>query len=235
MALFGEKYGDSVRVLSMGAFSKELCGGTHVKRTGDIGTFKIISESGIAAGVRRIEAVTGDEALAVFQRYEMTLNSVLKHFKVTEDRLHSRLSALDQERKALEKQIDQLKAQAAAGKADQLVSSAKQIGEVKVLIAELDGVDAKTLRETVEKLRDKLGNSAVMIATKDGDKVSFVAAVAKPVSGKLPAGELVSFVAGKLGGRGGGKPELAQGGAPDVAGLAAALSAAQDFVAGKLA
>ena len=235
MALFGEKYGDSVRVLSMGEFSKELCGGTHVKRTGDIGTFKIISESGIAAGVRRIEAVTGDEALAVFQRYEMTLNSVLKHFKVTEDKLHARLSALDQERKALEKQIDQLKAQAASGKADQLVSSAKQIGEAKVLIAELDGVDAKTLRETVEKLRDKLGNSAVLIATKDGDKVSFVAAVAKPVSGKLPAGELVGFVAGKLGGRGGGKPELAQGGAPDVAGLAAALSAAQDFVAGKLA
>ena len=235
MALFGEKYGDSVRVLSMGEFSKELCGGTHVKRTGDIGTFKIISESGIAAGVRRIEAVTGDEALAVFQRYEMTLNSVLKHFKVTEDKLHARLSALDQERKALEKQIDQLKAQAAAGKADQLVSSAKQVGEAKVLIAELDGVDAKTLRETVEKLRDKLGNSAVLIATKDGDKVSFVAAVAKPVSGKLPAGELVGFVAGKLGGRGGGKPELAQGGAPDVAGLAAALAAAQDFVAGKLA
>ena len=235
MALFGEKYGDSVRVLSMGDFSKELCGGTHVKRTGDIGLFKILSESGIAAGVRRIEAVTGDEALAVFQRYEMTLNSVLKHLKVTEDKLHQRLSTLDQERKSLEKEIEQLKAQAAAGKAEQLIGGAKVFGDAKVLIAELDGVDAKTLRETVEKLRDKLGNSAVLIATKDGDKVSFVAAVAKTLSGKLPAGELVGFVAGKLGGRGGGKPELAQGGAPDVAGLSSALSSAQDFVAGKLA
>ncbi len=235
MALFGEKYGDSVRVLSMGEFSKELCGGTHVKRTGDIGFFKIIAEGGIAAGVRRIEAVTGAAALDVVHGQEQQLKALAAQFKSDVTQVPARIQQLVERSKQQEKEIEQLKAQAAAAKAGELLTSALDINGAKALVAFIDGLEAKTLRETVEKLRDKLGNSAVLIATRDGEKAAFVAAVAKTLVAKIGAGELVSFVAGQMNGRGGGKPEMAQGGAASADGLEAALEKAREFVAGKLA
>ena len=234
MALFGEKYGDTVRVLSMGEFSKELCGGTHVKRTGDIGLFKIISEGGIAAGIRRIEAVTGEGALAWLHERESQLNQLASALKSDVSNLPNRVQQMADRNKQLEKEIEQLKAAAAAGKAEQLINQAKKLGGVNVIVAELDGLDGKALREAAERLRDKLGEALVLLLSGDGEKLSYIAAASKSISGRIGAGEVVSHIAQLLGGRGGGKPEMAQGGAAVGGDVAAALTQTENFIANKL-
>ncbi|QGX41850.1 alanine--tRNA ligase [Permianibacter aggregans] len=234
MALFGEKYGDTVRVLSMGEFSKELCGGTHVKRTGDIGLFKIISEGGIAAGIRRIEAVTGEGALAWLHERESQLNQLASSLKSDVSNLPNRVQQMADRNKQLEREIEKLKAAAAAGKAEQLINQAKKLGGVNVIVAELDGLDGKALREAAERLRDKLGEALVLLLSSDGEKLSYIAAASKSVSGRIGAGEVVSHIAQLLGGRGGGKPEMAQGGAAAGSDVAAALTQTENFIANKL-
>lgn len=234
MALFGEKYGDSVRVLSMGDFSMELCGGTHVSRTGDIGLFKIVSEGGIAAGIRRIEAITGESALAWLHEREAQLGTLASALKVDVAALPARVQQISDRAKQLEKEVEQLKAAAAVQKAEQLLEFAKSKGEAKVLIAQIDQLDAKTLRETAEKLRDKLNNGVVLLISSDGEKLAFVATVAKSLSKTVSSGEIVSQLAQSLDGRGGGKPEMAQGGAPVGGDVEAAKSSVETWILSKL-
>ncbi|MEK8090095.1 alanine--tRNA ligase [Thermithiobacillus plumbiphilus] len=211
-ALFGEKYGDTVRVVRMGDFSSELCGGTHVRRVGDIGLFRIISESGVASGTRRIEAVTGRMALAMVREKEALLRQVADLLKASPQDAAKRLEGLLEQHRQLERQIEQIRAKAAASQGDNLADRAISLKGVKVLAAQLDGADAKTLRNTLDQLRDKLGNSAIVLAAVQGDKVSLVAGVSKDLSSRIPAGDLVNFVAQPLGGKGGGRPDMAQAG-----------------------
>ena len=230
MMLFGEKYGAQVRVLDIGS-SRELCGGTHVQRSGDIGLFKIVAEGGVAAGIRRVEAVTGDNALAYLQQIESTLGDVAGALKVTPAEVPARVgAALDQVR-ALEREIAALKGKLASAQGDDLLAGAVDVKGLKVLAAQLHGADAKTLRETMDKLKDKLKSAAIVLATVDGGKVQLAAGVTADRIGQVKAGELVNFVAQQVGGKGGGKADMAMAGGTDAAALAQALASVAGWVA----
>ena len=234
LMLFGEKYDNIVRVLNIGS-SIEFCGGCHVTRTGDIGSFKIVSEAGIAAGVRRIEAQTGFNALAVAQTNSEVLDAVLRNLHVKTTELPSKIDSLMNDMKALEKAIEQIKSKMAARAGDALVEKAIDVKGVKVLTARLDGIDAKALRETLFGLKDKLGSSVAVIAsvTEDG-KVQLGATVSADLTNRIKAGELVNLVAQPLGGKGGGKPDLAMAGAQSADGLDAAFAQVRPWVEAKL-
>jgi alanyl-tRNA synthetase len=233
MMLFGEKYGDEVRVLDIGS-SRELCGGTHVKRTGDIGLFKIVMESGVAAGVRRIEAVTGDNALSYVQVQLAQLDDVAAQVKAPTQEAAARVAQIVDTVKALEKELARLKSKLAASQGDDLLSAAVDINGVKVLAAQLDGADAKALRETLDKLKDKLKSAAIVLASTADGKVTLIAGVTPDIMAKVKAGELVNAVAQQVGGKGGGRPDMAQAGGTDVAALPAALASVQAWVESKL-
>ncbi|GAA6140699.1 alanine--tRNA ligase [Hydrogenophaga sp. 5NK40-0174] len=230
MMLFGEKYGDVVRVLDIGS-SRELCGGTHVQRTGDIGLFKVVSEGGVAAGVRRIEAVTGEHALAYLQSLESRVSEAAGVLKAPATELTSRISQTLDQVKALEKEVVALKGKLASSQGDELVTQAVDVNGIKVLAATLQGADAKTLRDTMDKLKDKLKTAAIVLAAVDGAKVQIAAGVTADSSGKVKAGELVNFVAQQVGGKGGGKPDMAMAGGTDAAALPQALASVQGWVA----
>jgi alanyl-tRNA synthetase len=227
--LFGEKYGETVRVLDIGS-SRELCGGTHVARTGDIGLFKIVSEGGVAAGVRRIEAVTGANALAYLQALEATVNSVAATLKTPVPEVQPRLVQVLEQVRALEREVGALKGKLASSKGDELLAQAVEVKGIKVLAAKLDGADAKTLRETMDKLKDKLKTAAIVLAAVDGAKVQLAAGVTADSMGKLKAGELVNFVAQQVGGKGGGKADMAMAGGTDASKLPGALQSVQGWV-----
>jgi alanyl-tRNA synthetase len=230
MMLFGEKYGETVRVLDIGT-SRELCGGTHVQRTGDIGLFKVVGEGGVAAGVRRIEAVTGSNALAYLQNLEDTVNQAASTLKAPVAELNGRISqALDNVR-ALEKEVATLKGKLASSQGDELVSQAVEVKGIKVLAAALPGADAKTLRDTMDKLKDKLKTAAIVLAAVDGDKVQIAAGITADSVGRIKAGALVNFVAQQVGGKGGGKPDMAMAGGTDASKLPAALASVAGWVA----
>jgi alanyl-tRNA synthetase len=233
MMLFGEKYGETVRVLDIGT-SRELCGGTHVKATGDIGLFKILAESGVAAGVRRIEAVTGENALAYFQDLEHTVSQAAGLLKAPADQLQGRIGQVLDQVRGLEKELAALKGKLASAQGDELLSQAVDVKGVKVLAAQLNGADAKVLRDTLDKLKDKLKTAAIVLATVDGDKVQIAAGVTADSTAKVKAGELVNFVALQVGGKGGGKPDMAMAGGTQPAALPQALAGVRDWVAGKL-
>jgi alanyl-tRNA synthetase len=231
MALFGEKYGDTVRVLTMGdGFSVELCGGTHVNRTGDIGLFRIISESGVAAGVRRIEAITGTKALALFDQVESLVDTAGRSLKANRDTLIEKLDAVVAQNRKLEKELAVLKTRLATAGSGDVLSQAVDIAGIKVLALNLEGADAKSLRETADQFKNKLGSAVVLLATVEDDKVALIAGVTQDVTGKVKAGDLMGFVAGQLGGKGGGRPDMAQGGGTNVAGLDAALASVVPWV-----
>ncbi len=233
MMLFGEKYGDSVRVLDIGT-SRELCGGTHVQRTGDIGLFKVVAEGGVAAGVRRIEAVTGANALSYLQQLEDTVTQAAGTLKAPSTELNARLGQVLDQVKALEKEIAALKGKLASSQGDDLVTQAVDVKGLKVLAARLEGADAKTLRDTLDQLKNKLKTAAIVLAAVDGDKVQLAAGVTADSIGKVKAGELVNFVAQQVGGKGGGKPDMAMAGGTDASKLNAALASVQGWVAEKL-
>ncbi len=229
MMLFGEKYGDEVRVLDIGS-SRELCGGTHVTRTGDIGLFKIVAETGIAAGIRRVEAVTGEGALTYLQQLEGTVNGLAGSLKTTPTEVPARVGAVLDHVRSLEKEITALKSKLASSQGDELMAQAVQVKGIKVLAAVLQGADAKTLRETLDKLKDKLKSAAIVLAAVDGGKVQLAAGVTADQMGKVKAGELVNFVAQQVGGKGGGKADLAMAGGTDAAALPAALASVAGWV-----
>jgi alanyl-tRNA synthetase len=228
--LFGEKYGDTVRVLDIGS-SRELCGGTHVQRTGDIGLFKIVAEGGIAAGIRRVEAVTGDNALAYLQRLESTVNRVAGHLKVTPAEIDDRVGTVLDQLRALERELAALKGRLASAQGDELLAQARDVKGLKVLAATLQGADARVLRETMDRLKDKLKSAAIVLATVEAGKVQLAAGVTADAMARVKAGELVNFVAGQVGGKGGGKPDLAMAGGTDAAALPQALASVQGWVA----
>ena len=231
MALFGEKYGDQVRVLTMGGgFSVELCGGTHVKRTGDIGLFKIISEGGVAAGVRRIEAVTGEQALAYLNGAEDQLKEAAALVKGSRDNLLDKLGAVLERNRQLEKELEQLKAKAASAAGDDLAGSAVEVKGVKTLAARLDGLDGKALLALVDQLKNKLGSAVILLGGVQDDKVVLVAGVTQDLTARLKAGELMKQAAAVVNGKGGGRPDMAQGGGTDAARLDEALALARSFV-----
>jgi len=234
MMLFGEKYGDEVRVLDIGS-SRELCGGTHVARTGDIGAFKILLETGVAAGIRRVEATTGTGVLAYLGETEKNLGAIAQQVKATPAEAAERVAQLMEHSRALEKELDRLKSKLASSQGDELVQQAVDVGGVRVLAAQLDGVDAKALRETADKLRDKLKSCALVLGTVADGKVSLIAAVTPDVTGKIKAGELVNFVATQVGGKGGGKPDMAMAGGSEPGHLPAALASVRPWVQAKLA
>jgi alanyl-tRNA synthetase len=230
MALFGEKYGDEVRVLKIG-FSTELCGGCHVNRTGDIGLFKIVSEGGVAAGIRRIEAVTGENALSWLNETTGRLDAVARALKANSAEVGDKLDALLQRNRSLEKELEQLKGKMASQAGSNLADQAVEIGGIKVLAANLEGADPKSLRDTVDQLKNKLGKAVVILAATEDGKVSLVAGVTKDETAKVKAGELMNFVAAQLGGKGGGRPDMAQGGGTDVNALPSALNSVKDWIA----
>ena len=234
MALFGEKYDEQVRVLSMGdGFSVELCGGIHVSRTGEIGFMKIVSESGTAAGVRRIEAVTGAAALARVSEQENTLNQVAGLLKTTPNKIIDKLEQLFQQNKLLEKDIAQFKSKLASASIDEWVAEAVEINGIKFLVKSIEA-DTKSLRDMVDKLKNKLGDSAVLLASISNGKISLVAGVSKAVTGKISAGEIVKVLAAKIDGKGGGRPDMAQGGGTNVAALPAAMREIEAWIHSKL-
>ncbi len=224
MALFGEKYGAEVRVLKIGDFSTELCGGTHVDRAGDIGCFKIIGETGVAAGVRRIEAVTGAGCIDWIAGRDKSLASIAGLLKSSPDKAAEKIEQLLEKNRTLEKQLERLNAKLASSAGDELSAGAVDVNGINVLAVKLDGVDPKSLRDLVDQLKNKLGSSAIVLATVDGDKVSLIAGVSKDQVGRVKAGDLVNFVATKVGGKGGGRPDMAQAGGNDPSGLAKALA-----------
>ncbi|MEJ1296518.1 MAG: alanine--tRNA ligase [Candidatus Sedimenticola sp. (ex Thyasira tokunagai)] len=234
MALFGEKYADQVRVLRMGDFSTELCGGTHVKAVGDIGLVKITAETGIASGVRRIEAVTGEQAINWVEADENRLHRVAELVKSGRDDVDTKVAQLVERNRKLEKELEQLKSKLASAAGSDLSSSAIDISGVKVLVAKLEGADPKALRDTMDQLKNKLGSAVIVLATVQGEKVSLVAGVTKDQTGKVKAGDLVKFVAEKVGGRGGGRPDMAQAGGSDPSALPGALEAAEAWVRERL-
>ncbi len=233
MMLFGEKYGESVRVMDIGS-SRELCGGTHVQRTGDIGLFKIVAEGGVASGVRRIEAVTGQNALAYLQDLEHTVTQAAGALKAPVIELNDRIGQVLDHVKALEKEIGALKGKLASSQGDELLTQALDVKGVKVLVAMLEGADTRTLRETMDKLKDKLKSAVIVLAAVEGDRVQIAAGVTPDSVGKVKAGELVNFIAAQVGGKGGGKPDLAMAGGTEPAGLPAALQSVLGWVAAKL-
>ena len=229
MMLFGEKYGETVRVLDIGT-SRELCGGTHVRATGDIGLFKVVAESGVAAGVRRIEAVTGANALTYLQSLEAAVAQAAGLLKAPTDQLQGRIAQVLDQVKGLEKEIAALKGKLASAQGDELLAQAVDVKGLKVLAARSDGADAKVLRETLDKLKDKLKTAAIVLATVDGDKVQIAAGVTADSVGRVKAGELVNFVASQVGRKGGGKPDMAMAGGTQPDGLPKALASVADWV-----
>ena len=233
MMLFGEKYGETVRVLDIGS-SRELCGGTHVQRTGDIGLFKVVAESGVAAGVRRLEAVTGSNALTYLQDLEDTVGVAAATLKAPVAELTARLSSVVDHARALEKEVAALKGKLASAQGDELVGQALEINGVKLLVAKLDGADTKTLRDSMDKLKDKLKTAVIVLAAVEGGKVQIAVGVTPDTTSKVKAGELVNFVAGQVGGKGGGKADMAMAGGTEPAKLADALASVQAWVSAKL-
>ncbi|WP_422126806.1 alanine--tRNA ligase [Thioalkalivibrio sulfidiphilus] len=234
MALFGEKYGDEVRVLSMGGFSTELCGGTHVRRTGDIGVFKILSESGVASGIRRIEAVTGENALNYIGETEKNLSRIAEMVKAGRGDLDEKVALLVERSRQLEKELEALKGKLASAAGSSLADQAVEVNGIKVLAANLEGADPKSLRDTVDQLKNKLGEAAVVLATVKDGKVSLVAGVTQGQTARLKAGELVNAVAQQVGGKGGGRPDMAMAGGTDPSGLPGALASVPDWVRERL-
>ncbi|MCA0901968.1 alanine--tRNA ligase [Microbulbifer agarilyticus] len=236
MALFGEKYGDSVRVLTMGertdggAFSVELCGGTHVERTGDIGLLRIVAESGIASGQRRIEAVTGAHALALFDLAQQRLDHAAALLKARPENLAEKVEQLIASNRKLEKDLASMKTRLASGAGGDLTSQAVEVAGVQLLAASIDGADAKSLRDLADQLKNKLGSGVLLLAAPGEEKVALVAVVTKDLTGRLAAGDLMRFAAGELGGKGGGRPDMAQGGGTDVAALPALIEAIPEWV-----
>jgi alanyl-tRNA synthetase len=230
LMLFGEKYGDEVRVLDIGS-SRELCGGTHVQRTGDIGLFKIVAESGVAAGIRRVEAVTGDNALAYLQQLERTLDGAAAALKVSSAELPQRVAALQEQLRALERELAQAKGRLASSQGDELAAQAVDVKGLKVLAATLDGADAKALRETMDKLKSKLKSAAIVLAAVEGGRVQLAAGVTADRLAQVKAGELVNYVAQQVGGKGGGKPDMAMAGGSDATKLPQALASVAGWVA----
>jgi len=229
MMLFGEKYGETVRVLDIGS-SRELCGGTHVKATGDIGLFKVVAEGGVAAGVRRIEAVTGANALAYLQSLEDSVSQAASALKASPTELNARLAQVLEQVKTLEKEVSALKGKVASAQSDELLTQAVDIKGTKLLVAKLDGADAKTLRDTMDKLKDKMKSAVIVLAAVDGEKVNIAAGVTADNVGKVKAGEMANFVAQQVGGKGGGKPDMAMAGGTDAAALPKALASVQAWV-----
>lgn len=234
MALFGEKYDDRVRVLSMGDFSTELCGGTHASRTGDIGLFRIVSESGTAAGIRRIEAVTGEGAIASLHADSDRLNDVAQLLKGDSHNLSEKVRSVLERTRQLEKELQQLKEQAAAQESANLSGKAEEINGVKLLVSELAGVEPKMLRTMVDDLKNQLGSTVIVLATVADGKVSLISGVSKDVTDRVKAGELIGMVAQQVGGKGGGRPDMAQAGGTDAAALPAALASVKGWVSAKL-
>ncbi len=234
MALFGEKYGNMVRVMKFGDFSTELCGGTHVRHVGDVGLFKIVGESGVAAGVRRIEALTGEGALAWVHKAEQTLRNVADMTKGGLDNIEDKVSQLLERNRKLEKELEQLKGQMASRQGGDLASAAVDIKGIKVLASRLDGADAKTLRDTVDQLKNKLGSAAIVLAAVEDGKVRLVAGVTADRMHKIKAGDLVNVVAEQVGGKGGGRPDMAQAGGNDPSKLDIALKSVPDWVRARL-
>jgi len=232
MMLFGEKYGDTVRVLDIGS-SRELCGGTHVQRTGDIGLFKITSESGVAAGIRRVEATTGLGAMEFAQKAQAQVDAIAQSLRVPAAEATVKIGQIMDQVKNLEKELDRLKSKLAASQGDDLAGQAVDVGGVKVLAAKLEGADVKQLREAADKLRDKLGNAALVLATVLEGKVSLIASVSKDATATVKAGDLVNFVAQQVGGKGGGRPDMAQAGGTQPENLDAALASVVDWVKNK--
>jgi alanyl-tRNA synthetase len=233
MMLFGEKYGDEVRVVAIGS-SKELCGGTHVARTGDIGLFKILSEAGVAAGVRRVEAITGENALAYVQVQESRVNGVAALLKTTPDEIGERVVGVMDNLRTLEKELARLKSKLASAQGDDLINQAIDVKGAKLLAATLEGADITALRETMDKLKDKLKSAAIVLASVADGKVTLIAGVTADLVGKVKAGELVNMVAQQVGGKGGGRPDMAQAGGTQPENLAAALASVPAWVEGKL-
>ncbi len=229
MALFGEKYGDTVRVLGIGS-STELCGGTHVNRTGDIGLFKIVSEGGVAAGIRRVEAVTGENALALVQSLAARVNEAAAALKAQPEELTARIVQVQEQVKSLEKELASLKTKMASGQGDELLAQAVDIHGIKVLAATLEGADVATLRGVMDKMKDKLKTAAIVLASVDDGKVSLIAGVTADATSKVKAGELVNHVAQQVGGKGGGRPDMAQAGGTDPGALPAALASVSGWV-----
>ena len=236
-ALFGEKYGDKVRGVSIGdgAFSTELGGGTHVRATGDIGSLLITEESGVAAGVRRIEAVTANGALAWVHEQESKLNQAAQVLKAQPQELNQKLGQILDNVKSLEKELSRLKAKLAMSQGDDLAEQAVDVGPAKVLAATLDGADSKTLREALDKLKDKLGSAAIVLAAIEGDKVTLIAGVTADLIAKVKAGELVNFVAQQVGGKGGGRPDMAQAGGTEPETFPEAVDSVADWVKQRIA
>jgi alanyl-tRNA synthetase len=234
MALFGEKYTEYVRVVSMGDFSMELCGGTHVNRTGDIGFFKIVSEGGIAAGVRRIEAVTGDKALDVVQNQNQELNHIVGLLKTDPQFLSARIIQLLEQNKIIEKELEKLKRQIASNATTDVLSEVYEIKGIKVLSTVLQGVEAKALRSMVDDFKNQLGSAIIVLGVAEENKVSLIVGVTKELLPKIKAGELVNFVAQQVGGKGGGRPDMAQAGGTEPQNLDTAIASVQAWLMEKL-
>jgi alanyl-tRNA synthetase len=234
MALFGEKYGDEVRVVGMGEFSTELCGGTHVKRTGDIGLFKIVAEGGVAAGIRRVEAVTGPGAVAFIQAQDSAMREVASSLKAQPEEITGKLAQIQEHVRQLEKELARFKSKLASSQGDDLAEQAQEVAGVKVLAAAIEGGDAKSLRELADKLRDKLKSCALVLGSAVDGKVTLIAAVTADLTGRVKAGELVNHVALQVGGKGGGRPDMAQAGGNQPENLAPALHTVAGWVKEKL-
>jgi alanyl-tRNA synthetase len=234
LAFFGDKYGDEVRVLAMGEHSTELCGGTHVARTGDIGFFKIVGETGIAAGVRRVEAVTGRGALEFVQALDRELHNAAALLKAPPAEIGQKIAQVQDTVKALEKELARLKSKLASSQGDDLAAQAIEVRGVKVLAASLEGADAKTLRETMDKLKDKLKSAVIVLGAVEGGKVQLAAGVTADATGRVKAGDLVNFVAQQVGGKGGGRPDMAMAGGTDPSQLAPALASVQAWAEQRL-
>jgi alanyl-tRNA synthetase len=235
MALFGEKYDEEVRVLRVGDFSTELCGGTHVKRAGDIGLFRIVSEGGIAAGVRRIEAVTGDGAFEFMVETDHKLRSIAGALKATRDDVEEKVRQIVERSRRLEKEVAQLKDRLASGQGRDLAADALEIGGTKFVATKVDGADAPALRNAVDQLKSRLGSAVVVLGSVDaGGRVLLIAGVTADMTAKVKAGELVNHVAQQVGGKGGGRPDLAQAGGTDPEQLDAALASARDWLQERL-
>jgi alanyl-tRNA synthetase len=233
MALFGEKYGDVVRVLDIG-FSRELCGGTHVARTGDIGLFKIVSEGGVAAGIRRVEAITGRNALAWVQRTRETLDQAAGLLKTQPAELPERIQALQQQTRQIERELERLQDKLAAAAGSDLAAQAVDVAGVKLLATRLAGVDPKALRGMVDQLKSKLPGAVILLAAVADDKISLVAGVSPELTARVKAGDLVGAVAVQVGGKGGGRPDMAMGGGSDVGALDGALAGVRGWLAERL-
>ena len=233
-ALFGEKYGDTVRVISVGDFSKELCGGTHAQSAGDIGLFKILSEGGIAAGVRRIEALTGEGAIRTVHEQEKVIRSIAESLKSEPAKVEARVRKLLEQQKELEKQIATLQARLNSERSGELLDQAKEVSGVKVLAARVDGLDGKKMREMADQLRDKLASGVIILGGENDGKAALLVAVTNDLTPRLQAGTIIKSLAEQVGGRGGGRPELAQAGGSEPQNLDKALESATEVVAAAL-